>query len=136
MSVATIAQTIRQRFEAQWTAQSPTVAHFYSGQPVSVFQISRRPWVRCTAMPHAAGQGLVGGRRKRVTGTAIVDVWTPVAEGDGLAIELCDQVAGVWELTSVAGVVFGASSIQRLPGSGPWLQYVVSTPWRADFSTA
>lgn len=131
---AEAAQIIRERFNTQWATFSPTYQVFYDGQPVENSQINGVPWVRLTILPGETRQ--IGfsnaGRRRRTTGLAVAQIFIPAATGDGLAIELADQVASVWEMTTIQGVIFRATSVQRVGEDGAWLQYNASTPWQVD----
>ena len=131
---AAISQTIRTRFDTQWQLNSPTYLHFFAGQPVTAEQINGVPWVRMTILPGETTQ--VGfsnsGRRKRTVGIADVQIFVPVAQGDGLAQQIADQVASLWEMSTISGVIFRATNVQRVGEEGAWLQYNAQTPYQAD----
>lgn len=134
MSFADVTQIIRERFNTQWQALSPTYLHFFAGVPITRDQINNRPWVRVTIQPGETRQ--VGfsnsGRRKRTVGNIVVQVFVPAGEGDGLAQELADRVASIWEMSTIQGVIFRATSVQRVGEDGAWLQYNTTTPFQAD----
>ena len=131
---AETAQTIRTRFNTQWASFSPTYQHFFAGQPIDHNAINGVPWVRLTILPGESRQ--VGfsnsGRRKRTVGIASVQIFVPTSIGDGLAQELADQVAMCWEMLTISGVIFRATSVQRVGEDGAWLQFNADTPWQAD----
>lgn len=131
---APTATIIRQRFEALWVTFSPTYLHFYAGQPVEASEINGVPWVRLTILPGESSQ--VGfsnaGRRKRTLGIASVQIFVPAGAGDGVAQEISDKVALVWEMTTISGVIFRATSVQRVGEDGAWLQFNADTPYQAD----
>jgi len=134
-TIATLAQTIRTRFNTQWATFSPTYPHFFSGQPVDQASINNTPWVRLTLNFGISEQvGFTNaGARKRTPGSAQVQIFVPAGSGDGLAQELADQVASVWEMTKISGVLFRATSVQRVGTDGAWLQFNADTPFQADW---
>jgi hypothetical protein len=71
-------------------------------------------------------------RRVRRRGLVVVDIFVPAGSGDGTAKEYADIVAGIFQLRSVNGVVFQATSCDRVGPDGPWVQYSASTPFYAD----
>ena len=134
-TISTLAQTLRERFNTQWATFSPTYPHFFPGQPW-IRAISTIPrWVRLAINFGLAEQvGFTNaGARKRTPGVAQVQIFVPAGLGDGLAQELADQVASVWELSKISGVLFRATSVQRVGTDGAWLQFNADTPFQADW---
>jgi hypothetical protein len=134
---AVISQTIRTRFNDQWPTLQPTVPHYFAGQEVPFRELAERAWVRLTILPGNVAQAAIGGatgsgRVKRTTGIAVVSIFVPIAEGDGLAQELADSVASVWEMSTLSGVIFRATTPQRIAEEGAWLQYNATTPYQGD----
>lgn len=133
MTAATAA-IIRDRFATQWALLSPTYPAVYAGQPVQNIEVNNAPWVRLTMLPGESRQVGFGnsGRRKRTIGSANVQVFVPTGTGDGVAQEIVDTIASIWELSTIQGVIFRATSVQRVGEDGAWLQYNADTPYQAD----
>ncbi|MCR9258570.1 MAG: DUF4128 domain-containing protein [Pseudomonadaceae bacterium] len=131
---AAVASQIRSRFNDQWATFSPTYRVVFAGVPTQLAQINNVPWVRLTVLPGAAQQiGIsIAGKRKRIQGTASVQVFTPAGQGDGLAQELCDRVADCWEMSTINGLIFRATSVRRIGESDAWLEYLAETNYQAD----
>jgi hypothetical protein len=122
---------IRQRFAAQWAGVSPTIAYTFGD--VKFDPPAAAPWVRLTILPGEAVQVEMGMKRRvRRTGLVVVDIFVPAGSGDGLAKSLGDAVAGIFQLRTLSGVVFRATSMERVGPDGPWVQYSASTPYQAD----
>lgn len=132
---AAISQTIREQFAAQWATLQPTVPYYFAGVPIDRQTIEGRAWVRLTILPgqtQQVGFNGSGGRRKRTQGVANVQIFVPSGAGDGLAQELADSVAEVWEMRTIEGVIFRATSVQRAGEDGAWLLYSATTPYQGD----
>jgi hypothetical protein len=131
-----ISRKIRQRFETQWTASSPIPAPYYfAGQDVKAAIVNRETWVRLTIIPGDTSQNALNGasgRRKRSTGIARVDIYVPVGLGEGPAQALADTVAGLWEMSTVEGIIYRATSVQRVGEVDNWLVYQADTPFQSD----
>lgn len=133
MSFEAQANVIRQRFEALWPgAVSPAVLHTYGD--VRLDPPNRVPWVRLSVLSGETRQASMGAatRLKRTVGVVVVDIFVPAGDGDGLARRLGDLVADIFELRTVSGVVFRATTLERVGPDGPWLQWSASTPYQAD----
>ena len=131
---ASIGQIIRSRFITQWATFSPTYTLVQSGQPTPTESVNDAPWVKLSTLFGESRQ--VGfsnaGPRKRTVGNAVVQIFVPAGTGDGLAESLSDRVADVWEMTTIQGVIFRATSVQRVGEDGTWLQYNATTPFQVD----
>lgn len=131
-----ISRKIRERFVSGWTATSPIPAPYYfAGQPSRVSERNREAWVRLTIVPQSTVQTAlsgVSGRRKRTVGLIQVDIYVPTAQGEGAAQRLCDDVAALWEMTTADGIIYRATSVQRVGEVENWLVYQASTPFQGD----
>lgn len=92
------------------------------------------PWMRFSIVPGDSFQKTLGdqNRRFRTVGTAIAQVFIPLAMGDRAGLEIADAVRDAFRAVSVDGVVFQTPSITVLGrDEGHW-QINVSCPWYAD----
>ncbi len=132
MGYAAIEQTIRERFEAQWpTSFSPEVPHIHdnSGQEPN----KNSPFVRLTILQGDAFQVEMGvTRRWRRPGVVTVQIFIPVGQGTGDATVFGDTVRDIFEGRTISGVIFRATSVQRLGRSENWLQWNAVTPFQSD----
>ena len=71
-------------------------------------------------------------RRWRRVGIISVQIFVPAASGTGLAQELGDTVKEIFEGLTVSGVIFRATSLNRVGIDGDWMQYNANTPFQAD----
>jgi hypothetical protein len=65
-------------------------------------------------------------------GVVAVQIFVPAASGTGLATELGDTVIQIFEGLTLSGVIFRATSLNRVGLDGAWLQYNANTPFQAD----
>jgi hypothetical protein len=124
--------TIRQRFETLWPGQfSPQVPHTWGD--VKYDPPEDTPWVRLTILPGQQAQASMGKQRLfRRNGVVVVDIFVPAGSGDGRAKELGDAVTNIFMGRTVSGVIFRATSLERVQVDGAWTQYSASTPYQAD----
>lgn len=123
---------IRSRFNTQWSALRPTVPMLFDNVG-DQNQPEDEAWVRLVVLPGASGQVEFGmTRRWRRAGVISVQIFVPAATGTGLAMELGDTVREIFEGLTVSGVIFRATSLNRVGIDGAWLQYNAQTPYQAD----
>lgn len=136
MGYAATEQTIRERFVAQWAALHPTVPYTFDNQGQDdSFPTRDTAWVRVVILDGEAEQVEMGNtRRWRRTGLVVVQIFVPSGEGTGEAAQLCDSVRDIYEGRTINGVIFRATSRNRV-GRGRdavWVQWNASTPFQAD----
>lgn len=131
MSYAADSQTIRERFNTQWPIEQPSVA--FSFADVDYDPVKDTPWVRLNVLTGNARQVSMGlFRRFRRTGLVLVQIFVPAGRGDGLAKELADSVANIFEGRTVNGVIFRAADLERVGVDGSWAVWRCSVPYQAD----
>lgn len=132
MSYDSTAQTVRGRFASEWLIQQPNVPVFYDNAGVDTIPRDSS-WVRLTVLFGESAQVEFGNQRRwRRIGIAAVQIFVPAGVGDGLAQELGDSVTAVYEGRTISGVIFRATSLERIGIDGPWLQMNASTPFQSD----
>ena len=137
MGFADTCQVIRERFNSQWPTLQPTVPYTFDNQGKNDDDFPTRdaPWVRLTILDAEGQQVEMGGtRRWRRPGVVIVQVFVPAGDGDGQGAALCDTVRDIFEGRTISGVIFRATSRDRV-GRGrdsAWMQWNASTPFQAD----
>ena len=133
MGFAATETTIRSRFAAQWAALQPNVQVFYDNAGDDSTAPQNEAWVRLTVLPGASQQVEMGRlRRWRRVGQIVVQIFVPAASGTGLAMELGDSVRDAFEGITESGVIFRATSLNRVGLDGAWLQYNATTNFQAD----
>jgi hypothetical protein len=141
MNFAQTANAIRAHFTVEWLQLRPTVPIAYDnaafdpaldaldpdGDPA--------PWVRFTVLPGDGFQASLGTPKVwRSTGVAVIQIFAPLGEGDGLANELADDVTAVFRGISLGGVILRAPSLTRIGPDGAWYQVNVATPYQSDLA--
>jgi len=125
------ASTIRQRFDAEWPLLHPGVVHTFGD--VETDPPDADTWVRVSTLSGAQTQVSMGKlRRFRRVGVVIVQIFVPAGGGDGVARELADSVAAIYQGRTVNGVIFRGTGLTRVGADGAWVQYNASTPYQAD----
>jgi len=125
------ASTIRQRFDAQWPIEQPTITHTFGD--VETTPPETVAWVRLNILSGAQTQVSMGKlRRFRRVGVVVVQIFVPAGSGDGEAREYADSVAEVFQGRTINGVIFRGTGLTRVGISGAWVQYNASTPYQAD----
>jgi hypothetical protein len=133
MGFAATEATIRSRFNAQWSSLQPTIPAYFDNAGDDVTPPEDSTWVRLTILPGASQQVEMGNtRRWRRAGVLVVQIFVPAASGTGLALELGDTVRDIFEGLTVSGVIFRATSLNRVGLDGAWLQYNATTNFQAD----
>jgi len=128
---------IRSRFNTQWPGLQPNVPFQLDnqGQNEEDFPTRDEPWVRLTILDGDAAQVEMGNtRRWRRPGVVEVQIFVPAGDGDGRSAELADSVRDIFEGRTISGVIFRATSRQRV-GRGrdaAWMQWNATTPFQAD----
>lgn len=132
MTLAAAHAAIRQRFSSQWGATTPVQ------YPSVVFDQPETSWVRLNiddADTRWASYGDPGNNVERHFGQVTVQIFVPSGEGEGGALELADQVKGIFRSWSDAasGVRFLVPPYARQVGvDGKWYQINVVAPFQFD----
>lgn len=130
MSYVSEAALIRNRFESQWS--SPIPAFILENKKVS--KPTDAPWVRMTIQNGDANVACVGGStiRYRHDGSVIVEIWTPLGEGDGEARELGDLAASIFRGWESGGLRFWAPRVVPLGERNGWYRVNMIAPFQRD----
>jgi hypothetical protein len=132
MGHAIDAQTIRQRFETEFGALSPAIEYTF-GDVDGFTPPEDAAWVRLHVLSGDQRQvGMGKYRRFRRIGLVEVQIFVPAGSGDGLAREIADSVADIFEGRTVSGVIFRGTGLNRVGVTGAWVQWNCSTPYQAD----
>ena len=133
MGFAATESTIRSRFNTQWSSLRPTIPVFFDNAGDDVTPPQNSAWVRLTVLPGSSQQVEMGRlRRWRRAGVVAIQIYVPAASGTGLAQELGDTVIEIFEGLTLSGVIFRATSLNRVGFDGAWLQYNALTNYQAD----
>ena len=133
MGFAATEAVIRQRFDTEWQAARPTIPYVFDNVGDDVIAPNDQAWVRLTVLPGLSNQVELGKvRRWRRLGQVIIQIFVPAASGTGLALELGDTVRDIFEGITVSGVIFRATTLNRVGLDGSWLQYNAITNYQAD----
>jgi hypothetical protein len=131
MGHAADSQIIRTRFNTQWPIEQPTVS--FSFADVDFNPIKDAAWVRLNILTGDQRQVSMGIRRRfRRTGLVLVQIFTPAGSGDGLAKELGDSVANIFQGRTVSGIIFRGTRVDRVGVDGAWAVWRCTTPYQAD----
>ena len=135
MTHAADAATIRARFDDNWTTERPsnTPAIPATFSDVDYKPTEGTPWVRLTVLPGGQTQvGMGSLRRFRRVGVIAVQIFVPAGSGDGLAREIADSVANIFQGRTISGVICRGTGLTRVGTDGPWTQWSADTPYQAD----
>lgn len=131
MGHAADSQTIRERFNTQWPIEQPTID--FSFADVDYNPTKDNPWVRLSVLTGEQRQVSMGlFRRFRRTGVVSVQIFVPAGSGDGLAKELADSVANIFQGRTVEGVIFRGTDLTRVGVDGAWAVWNATTAYQAD----
>lgn len=132
MGHSTDAATIRQRFETEWAAAQPTVTAAFGDTDTTPPE--NDAWVQLHILPSPSQRqvGMGKKRRFRRVGVVMVQIFVPAGSGDGLARELADSVADIFQGRTVSGVIFRGTGLARVGIDGAFVQWNATTPYQAD----
>ena len=132
MSFETAAQTILDRFDAQFSALEPAVE---VAMPNVQFEPNQQEeWVRIELLPGDSFQASVGAtRRWRNPGLVAVQIFTKINAGIERALEIADNVTTALRGVTVSGVRLKATSIRQVGAEdNRWFQINANTPYEYD----
>lgn len=130
---ADIFQAIRSRFQTEIGSElGISVVHDNGPEPASI----SASWCRFSVSAEQPTQATMGTVFYRMTGTATVQLFTPIAKGDGASIDLADAI-----VTAFRGVRIASPQIRFTPPPGiigtadqedAWCIRTVLIPYAAD----
>lgn len=136
MTKAEIASCVRQAFDAGWLALGNGIPHYFAGQTIPITELEDQTWVRLKVDLGDSEQVSMGGgatgKRVRTVGVAAVSIFKPTGEGHGELFRLSDSIASIWQVSTIQGIVYRATSVQSIQTDGPWEIQPVFTPFYAD----
>lgn len=139
------ANLITKYFATQWATVRPTVPVAYSDKPPPAINTSDVPWARMTII---FGPSILAGlgtpRTVRDTGIVEGQIFTPIAQGDGLTTEIADDFASLFDVLTVTDGVLPGRVRFKVPyltrigedEKSACYQVNVTAPWYADRSAA
>lgn len=127
---------IRQVFNTAWLALDNGIPHFFQGEDKAIADLKDQTWVRLNInlgeVTQVAMGGGTTGKRIRMVGIAAVQIFKPAADGYGELYRLADSVASIWQVSTISGIVFRATSTQPVQVDDPWVMLPVFTPFHVD----
>lgn len=139
MSFESTANTIRDRFVTQFhAARSEPITFQNWGQfyqkdgSIETTKPNGSAWVRLSIQNGDSRQVATVGDKWRHPGVLIVQVFTPVGQGDKEALIIADAVVSVFQGVTVSGIRFRATSINAVGPSDGWYQVNVTTDFEYD----
>lgn len=127
---------IRQLFDAAWIALDNSISHFFDGETVPIADLKDQTWVRMSVLLGDTLQVSMGGgttgKRIRNIGVASVQIFKPPGTGYGELYRLADNVASIWQVSTIDGIVFRATSAQPVQVDETWVMLPVFTPFHVD----
>lgn len=131
MSFLIAYQTLMDRFGAQWDVLQPDVPVAYPNTDFT--STDGEAWVRVTQLDGDSFQAaLPATRRTRHVGLFMVEIYTPLLEGDEAGRALGDSVATAMSEVAVSGIRLKVTSLLRVGTERQWLHYNASTPFLYD----
>jgi len=123
---------LRARFESQWANTTPIAWPNVDFKPTD-----ESPWVRFSIVSTDVRQASFGAATNfyRHPGVIIVQVFTPILQGDKEALQLADQVASIFRNWSDAANrirFLSPPSVKAIGEDKPWYQVNVSCPYIRD----
>lgn len=133
MSFADTAATIRQRFATEFALIRASVLVAYANRQFTPPENGE--WVRLNIVEGGsvlAGLAGPGANLYRNSGVVTVQIFVPVAVGDGTAYEIADDIAEIFRSKLVDGVRFRTPATSPAGPDGAWYQRNVTVPFTAD----
>lgn len=128
MNWATAAGTLRDHFRQQWEALVPSVPITYRNGP----KLDPPPdtdkdiWVQIGVINTFSNKVSLGSRYSRRNARVIVNIYTPLFQGDGRSRTYGDVVQAIWDAATLPGISIGDPEF--VPGGpDPDLQFWVDS---------
>lgn len=134
MTIDAIGSAIRQRFVDNWTRSEvytfDNQGQFSDGTRDAP---SKAAWVRFSIL-HGTAQQVEMGNSKRIRrpGVIVLQIFLPSTSGTGLAEEISDAFADIFETRTAESIVYRAMDVSRVGLQGAWLQYNASINFHKD----
>lgn len=125
MTVTADIIALSDRFLSEWNDLTPVAME---GLPALPEQDDA--WVRFTIRPGRQNHGNLG-RLYEQQGRVWLQVFVPVAEGDGLAYELADRFIEIFRSYREGNLICSTPDMNVVGEDGNWLQVNVSIFWRS-----
>jgi hypothetical protein len=136
MSFETTTSTIRTTFNTAWTALGTGIPLYFVDQEPDLDDLQDTTFMRLSISFGESLQVSMGGgdtgKRVRTPGIVAIQVFQPNGLGDGQLYRLADNIASVWQVSTINGIVFRATSPQTIQRDGPWIILPVFTPFQCD----
>lgn len=133
---ANTTSTVRTTFSTAWTALANSIPLYHIDQEPDLDTLQDSTFVRLAITFGESRQVAIGGgisgRRVRTPGIAAVQVFQPNGLGDGQLYRLADSIASVWQVSTINGIIFRATSLQAIQRDGPWVILPTFTPFQCD----
>lgn len=134
MSLQTINTAILTRFANEWDTDDAAVL-YPNSDPAGIPPSDKSPWVRINVLPGEAFTATLNGPagpEYRYPGIIMVQVFTNVNIGNGVAQRLADKVADIFRGQEFSGVTCRASSFNQIGDLDGWFQVNVLTEFYFD----
>ena len=134
MTQAAIFEAIRTRFKTQVSDPLELrVIHDNAPEPTGMVA----QWCRFSLAiddNRQVSTGNPGGKRFRMTGTGMVQVFVPIAKGDAAALSIADSIIAVFRNVSIAPQIsfLGVGVVGTAEQDAAWCRRRVVIPFRAD----
>ena len=74
----------------------------------------------------------IGGKRTRLSGILVIQIFSLIGIGDATALSLCDDIISLFTQETVSGVRFQTPFAKEIGRSEEWYQVNVQCPFFAD----
>lgn len=133
MTFLQVANVIRTRYQSliEQAQSLPTQYDNHNYTPPA----SPSKWARATVLPGESRKvsiGTPGSDRFRTPGLFVVQVFTPIGQGDNQGLTLAEAIKEAFQSITVSGVVFQTPYIVNVGRDDSWWQINVNCPYYAD----
>ena len=90
------------------------------------------PWVRLNIQNDLSANAVIGNKRVRNNGAVIITVFARENKGTQTARTVVDNCVDIFNNTTVQGISFSATSVNTLPATNGWYQFVLTTDYYWD----
>lgn len=135
MTLTLVAKAIREKFRDDVAVPNSLIVVHDNEPPKAIVQT----WCRLTVLADITTgvyTGAAGQRRTRTVGRAVVNIFRPVAKGDGEMLDLFEAIAAVFYGSSIASPIVLFRDPPTLVGpvqiADVWFQRTMDIPFEAD----
>lgn len=130
MTFAFIGETIRTTFD-DLVATPESLATQYQNEPFT--PPADDPWASVFIIPGESRQASLGPMpRFRTVGVLAVQLYAPIASGDGILLALTDTVTAAFRGQTIGGIVFRAPAARSMGRDSRWWRWDVTTGFFVD----